>query len=113
MATTKFSEADREKLFAQLEVPFDPAQVKWRVMRTLERWTHGSDSSVRRSARLYGPAQRTLHAVGMDCEYTIRLCRRLTRVEKGKVIVTSKMLGCERRDHQPSWQPHRHWRKVG
>ena len=34
MATTKFSEADREKLFAQLEVPFDPAQVKWRLMRT-------------------------------------------------------------------------------
>ena len=34
MATTKFTDADREKLFAQLEVPFDPAQVKWRVMRT-------------------------------------------------------------------------------
>jgi hypothetical protein len=34
MAATKFTEAEREKLFAQLEMPFDPAQIKWRVMRT-------------------------------------------------------------------------------
>ena len=35
MATAaKFSGAEREKLFAQLEVPFDSAQIKWRVMRT-------------------------------------------------------------------------------
>ena len=32
-ATAKLAGAEREKLFAQLEVPFDPAQVKWRVMR--------------------------------------------------------------------------------
>jgi hypothetical protein len=36
MAATKFTGTEREKLFAQLEVPFDPAQIKWRVMRT---WT--------------------------------------------------------------------------
>ena len=36
MAATKFSEAEREKLFAQLEAPFDPALVKWRVMRENE-----------------------------------------------------------------------------
>ena len=34
MAATKFTEAEREKLFAQLEAPFDPALIKWRVMRT-------------------------------------------------------------------------------
>jgi len=34
MAATKFTEAEREKLFAQLETPFDPTQIKWRVMRT-------------------------------------------------------------------------------
>ena len=32
MAATKFTETEREKLFAQLEVPFDPAQIKWRVL---------------------------------------------------------------------------------
>jgi hypothetical protein len=34
MAAPKFTEAEREKLFAQLEAPFDPALIKWRVMRT-------------------------------------------------------------------------------
>ena len=34
MAAAKFTEAEREKLFAQLEAPFDPALIKWRVMRT-------------------------------------------------------------------------------
>ena len=33
MAATKFTEAEREKLFALLETPFDPTQIKWRVMR--------------------------------------------------------------------------------
>ena len=33
-ATAKLAGAEREKLFAQLEVPFDPAQIRWRVMRT-------------------------------------------------------------------------------
>ncbi len=36
MAATKFTEAEREKLFAQLESPFDPALIKWRVMRTFD-----------------------------------------------------------------------------
>ena len=36
MAATKFTEAEREKLFAQLEAPFDPALIKWRVMRTFD-----------------------------------------------------------------------------
>ncbi len=36
MAATKSTEAGREKLFAQLEAPFDPALVKWRVMRTFD-----------------------------------------------------------------------------
>jgi len=36
MAATKFTEAQREKLFAQLEAPFDPALIKWRVMHTFD-----------------------------------------------------------------------------
>ena len=41
MAATKFTEAEREKLFAQLEAPFDPALIKWRVMRTCLLYTSG------------------------------------------------------------------------
>jgi hypothetical protein len=38
---TKFTEAEREKLFEQLEVPFDPALIKWRVMRTYDNGRSG------------------------------------------------------------------------
>ena len=41
MAATKFTEAEREKLFAQLEAPFDLALVKWRVMRTFDNGRSG------------------------------------------------------------------------
>jgi hypothetical protein len=92
MATTKFTDADREKLFAQLEVPFDPAQVKWRVMRT---------SSDRRTGLLFPFADpraysdrlnQILTPAGWSCEYSISTVPSLTRVDRGKVIVTSKIL---------------------
>jgi hypothetical protein len=41
MAATKFTETEREKLFAQLEAPFDPALIKWRVMRTFDNGRSG------------------------------------------------------------------------
>ena len=41
MAATKFTEAEREKFFAQLEAPFDPALIKWRVMRTFDNGRSG------------------------------------------------------------------------
>ena len=41
MAATKFTEAERERLFAQLEAPFDPALTKWRVMRTFDNGRSG------------------------------------------------------------------------
>jgi len=92
MATTKFTDIDREKLFAQLEVPFDPAQVKWRVMRT---------SSDRRTGLLFPFADpraysdrlsQILTPAGWSCEYSISTVPSLTRVDRGKVIVTSKIL---------------------
>ena len=92
MATTKFTGADREKLFAQLEVPFDPAQVKWRIMRTSNDGRTGlilpfadPRAYTDRLNQLFTPA-------GWTREYTIPLCHRLTRVDRGKVIVTSKVL---------------------
>ena len=92
MATTKFSEADREKLFAQLETPFDPAQIKWRVVRR---------SSDRRTGLLFPFADpraysdrlnQLLTPAGWSCEYSISTVPSLTRVDRGKVIVTSKIL---------------------
>jgi hypothetical protein len=93
MATAaKFTGADREKLFAQLEAPFDPAQIKWRVMRTSDDRRSGAilpfadpRAYTDRLNQLFTPA-------GWTREYSISTVPSLTRVERGKVIVTSKVL---------------------
>jgi len=92
MAATKFTETEREKLFAQLEVPFDPAQIKWRVMRTSNDGRTGllfpfadPRAYTDRLNQLFTPA-------GWSCEYSISTVPSLTRVDRGKVIVTSKIL---------------------
>ena len=93
MATAaKVAGAEREKLFAQLEVPFDPAQIKWRVMRR---------SSDRRTGLLFPFADPRAYSdrlnqlftpAGWSCEYTSSTVPSLTRVDRGKVVVTSKVL---------------------
>jgi hypothetical protein len=92
MAATKFTETEREKLFAQLEVPFDPAQIKWRVMRTSDDRRSGlvlpfadPRAYTDRLNQLFTPA-------GWTREYTISTVPSLTRVDRGKVVVTSKVL---------------------
>jgi hypothetical protein len=92
MAATKFTEAEREKLFAQLETPFDPTQIKWRVMRTSADGRSGvilpfadPRAYTDRLNNLFTPS-------GWTREYTISTVPSLTRVDKGKVIVTSKVL---------------------
>jgi hypothetical protein len=92
MAATKFTEAKREKLFAQLETPFDPAQIKWRVMRTSADGRSGvilpfadPRAYTDRLNELFTPS-------GWTREYTISTVPSLTRVDRGKVIVTSKVL---------------------
>jgi hypothetical protein len=93
MATAaKFTAAEREKLFAQLEVPFDPAQIKWRVMRTSSDGSSGvvlpfadPRAYTDRLNQLFTPA-------GWTRAYTVSSVPSLTRVERGKVIVTGKVL---------------------
>jgi hypothetical protein len=92
MAATKFTETEREKLFARLEEPFDPALVKWRVMRTSDDRRSGvvlpfadPRAYTDRLNQLFTPA-------GWTREYTISTVPSLTRVDKGKVVVTSKVL---------------------
>jgi len=90
--TAKFNRAEREKFFAQLEVPFDPAQIKWRVMRTS---TDGRSGAVLPFAdpRAYTDRLNQLFTpTGWSRAYTITTAPSLTRLDKGKVIVTSKVL---------------------
>jgi hypothetical protein len=92
MATTKFTDADREKLFAQLEVPFDPAQVKWRVMRTSNDGRSGLVLPFSDPRAYTDRLNQILTPAGWSCEYSISTVPSLTRVDRGKVIVTSKIL---------------------
>ena len=92
MAATKFTETEREKIFSQLETPFDPAQIKWRVMHTTDDRRSGAilpfadpRAYTDRLNQLFTPA-------GWTREYTISTVPSLTRVDKGKVVVTSKVL---------------------
>src|ERR1035441_6705851 len=93
MATAaKSSGVEREKLFEQLEVPFHPDQIKWRVMRTSNDGRSGlilpfadPRAYTDRLNQLFTPA-------GWTREYTISTVPSLTRVDRGKVIVTSKVL---------------------
>ena len=113
MATTKFTEAEREKLFAQLQAPFDPALIKWRVMRTFDRWPKRRDLALRRSARLHGPAQRTLHPVWLDAR--VHDLDRAVALPHGagQGDRDEQGAGRHRRDDHATGQPHRHRRGVG
>lgn len=92
MAATKFTESERERLFAQLEVPFDPTLIKWRVMRTFDYGRSGfilpfadPRAYTDRLNELFTPS-------GWTREYTISTVPSLCRMERGKAIVTSKVL---------------------
>ena len=91
-STTKLAEAEREKLFVQLEVPFDPAQIRCRVMRTSSDGRSGvvlpfadPRAYTDRLNQLFTPS-------GWTREYSISTVPSLTRVDRGKVVVTSKLL---------------------
>jgi hypothetical protein len=88
----KLSGVEREKLFAQLEVPFHPDQIKWRVLRTSSDGRSGlvlpfadPRAYTDRLNQLFTPA-------GWTREYTVSTVPSLTRMERGKAIVTSKVM---------------------
>jgi hypothetical protein len=92
MAATKFTEAEREKLFAQLEAPFDPAQIKWRVMRTSADGRSGAILPFADPRAYTDRLNELFTPSGWTREYTISTVPSLCRMERGKSIVTSKVL---------------------
>ena len=92
MAATKFTEAEREKLFAQLETPFDPTQIKWRVMRTSDDRRSGAILPFADPRAYTDRLNQLFTPSGWTREYTISTVPSLTRVDRGKVVVTSKVL---------------------
>jgi hypothetical protein len=92
MAATKFTEADREKLFARLETPFDPVQIKWRVMRTSADGRSGAILPFADPRAYTDRLNELFTPSGWTREYTISTVPSLCRMERGKSIVTSKVL---------------------
>jgi hypothetical protein len=92
MAATKFTEAEREKLFSQLETPFDPMQIKWRVMRTSDDRRSGAILPFADPRAYTDRLNQLFTPSGWTREYTISTVPSLTRVDRGKVVVTSKVL---------------------
>jgi hypothetical protein len=81
MAATKFTDAEREKLFAQPEAPFDPALIKWRVMCTA---ADGRSDVILPFAdpRAYTDRLNKLTPLGWTREYTISTLLSLCRMER-------------------------------
>lgn len=95
MATPrKFSSEEQRKLFAELEVPFDPALVKWRVVRTAKSGRRGAVLPLA-DPRAYSDRLNHLFTpTGWSFERQITTVPNLTRklwdgksISSGKVIV--------------------------
>ncbi len=96
MATAaKFAGAEREKLFAQLEEPFDPAQIKWRVMRTSDDRRVWRDTSLRRSRAYTDRLNQLFTPAGWTREYTISTVPSLTRVGQRQGHCHEQSAGCD------------------
>ena len=86
------SALDVKQLLAELEVPFPPDQVRWRVTNTTNDKTRGQivpyadpRAYTDRLSALFSPQ-------GWTREYKVETMGNITRVKKGKSIVSGKVL---------------------
>jgi hypothetical protein len=89
---SQFSEEEQKKLFVQLERPFHPAQIRWRVMRTSYDGRRGVILPYADPRAYSDRLNQLLTPAGWKGEYAITHVSSLVRVEHGKPTVTSKAL---------------------
>jgi hypothetical protein len=83
---------DHKKLLEELEVPFPPEQVKWRVTNTTTDRKRGQIVAYA-DPRAYTDRLNALFSpLGWTREYKIETMNNITRVKKGVSIVTGKVL---------------------
>lgn len=83
---------DTQKLLAELEVPFPPHQVHWRVMSTSNDKRRGQIVPYA-DPRAYTDRLNTLFSPqGWTRDYRVETLNNITRVKKGETIVTGKVL---------------------
>ena len=91
-ATSKFSAEEQKKLFAQLAVPFDPAEIKWRVMRTASSGRRGAILPFADPRAYTDRLNQIFTPAGWTRTYTISTVSALGRVKDGRIIPTGKVL---------------------
>jgi hypothetical protein len=97
MATArKFSAEEQRKLLAELEVPFDPAMVKWKVVRRAHSGRRGAVLPFADPRAYTDRLNQVLTPAGWGRTYALSTLSNLTRrlwdgksISTGKVLVTS------------------------
>ena len=83
---------DITKILAELEVPFSPEQVQWRVMNTSNDKKRGQIVPYA-DPRAYTDRLNALFSPqGWTRDYRVETMNNITRVKKGETIVTGKVL---------------------
>src|SRR5579864_1586501 len=83
---------DVKKVLAELEVPFPPDQVRWRVSNTTNDKKRGQIVPYADS-RAYTDRLNTLFTPqGWTREYKVQTMTNITRLKKGENIVSGKVL---------------------
>ena len=92
VTTTSPSEPDITKLLLELEVPFSPDQVQWRVTNTTNDEKRGQVVPYA-DPRAYTDRLNALFSPqGWTREYKVETMSNITRVKKGESIVSGKVL---------------------
>ena len=90
--TTSPSGLDVTKLLAELEVPFSPDQVRWRVTNTTNDKKRGQIVPYADSRAYTDRLNALFTPQGWTREYKVETMTNITRVKKGESIVSGKVL---------------------
>src|SRR3974390_3484168 len=90
--TTSPSGLDVAKLLPELEVPFSPDQVRWRVTNTTNDKKRGKLVPFADSRAYTGRLNALFTPQGWTREYKVETMSNITRVKKGESIVSGKVL---------------------
>jgi hypothetical protein len=88
----KFTDEVQRKLIAQLEVPFDPNEIKWRVVKTGQRGRRGAILPFADPRAYTDRLNQLLTPAGWSRECVVSHIPSLCRQKDDKVIVTAKVL---------------------
>jgi len=90
--TTSSSGLDVSMLLAELEVPFSPDQVRWRVTNTTNDKKRGQIVPYADSRAYTDRLNALFTPHGWTREYKVETMSNITRVKKGEAIVSGKVL---------------------